>query len=245
MNLNKAKIFGETGAIILLSFILLQILMSILYQTKFLLLSRIGAYIWIFIFRDTLFYNFLSFLVPIIGLTLIGIGIIFISKYFKNKKILVLFFILAGIFILETIITMTAQAISISLTKPVQGTIFYRIINWINSLYITGTFFPFVLRISIIFPVLEAIFTLWLLVYIGRVVNKKSFYFAGIFYFVGVGLMPIFIFSINTFRLYWFTVNNHCNIFSLISEIILAVSYLFLLRGFLKLKNNQLQTLET
>lgn len=140
------------------------------------------------------------------------------------------------------------QIISIAATKP--GTLINNgrlISKWFSFIPINGFLFASIIKSMVIFPFIEGIFVLLLFKNVGKITGRNSFYLAGALYFIGVGLMSVFIFAIRTFTFHFMStdVNSFYQILTVISQVILAGSYAFFLEGFLKIRNNISLNLKT
>jgi hypothetical protein len=243
MNLRKAKAFGESGALILLSFTALLLIMLLFSRFGSLFFARISAYIWMVFFKDTLFYNLLISLISLIGLILIGTGIIYMLKHYSSKKILVLFSILFAIFIIEAITKVFWIA---SFTQNNETALYHRLANLILTILpISRTYLGFYASNVSYYPIIGSIFVFITLLYLTRVSKIKSFFFSGASYLAGKSLISILIIIISTthlsspaFNLAFHNSFETINLF-VIEYIILLTSYILLLRGFLRLENSR------
>jgi hypothetical protein len=118
MNLNKAKIFGEIGTILLLIVFLVYI-SGIILPSSFLHIttSKESFQIYKESISDT-------------GLIFIGIAIIYIAKSSKNKKILTFLVLVSFLFVLEIITSIILKRASTALSHILgQSTLIFPILK--------------------------------------------------------------------------------------------------------------------
>lgn len=246
MNLKKAKILGESGAIVLLSFTVLLFVTLLFSHSESLFLGRISAYVWILLFKDTIFYNLLISLVSLFGLILVGTGIAYMLKHYGNKKMFVLFFILFAIFIVEAVSKVFWVA---SLSQNNETAFYHRLAVWvIKILPISRTYLNlYASRVSF-YPVIGSIFVFITLFYLSRASKIKSFLYSALVYLLEEGFLSILIIIISTSHLsspaFNFAFSNSYETIGLfdIKYIMLIISYILLLRGFLQLEDSRFAT---
>lgn len=246
MNLKKAKILGASGALVLLSFTVLLFVTLLFSRSESLFLARISAYTWILLFKDTIFYNLLISLVSLIGLILVGTGIVYMLKQYGNKKIFVPFLILFAIFIAEAVSKVFWLA---SLTQNNETTFYHRLAIWIlKILPISRTYLNFYASKVSYYPIIGSVFVFITLFYLSRVSKTKSFFYSGLAYLLEEGFLSIFIIFISTSHLsspaFNFAFHNSYETIGLfdIKYIMLIISYILLLRGFLQLEDSSFAT---